>query len=79
VTDILATTLDKRNMHPERVITYRDIHYHGNVTDVTDITQGSSLTVKDISTDTKFIALFRLVPSNSSYFVFHILIPQGLP
>jgi tetratricopeptide (TPR) repeat protein len=34
--------------------------------------------VTDISTETKFIALFSLVTSNSSYIVFHILILQGL-
>jgi hypothetical protein len=35
-------------------------------------------TVTDISTETKFIALFSLVSSNSNYIVFHILIPQEL-
>jgi hypothetical protein len=30
------------------------------------------------STETKFIVLFRLVTSNNSYIVFHILIPQRL-
>jgi hypothetical protein len=29
-------------------------------------------------TETKFIVSFRLVTSNNSYIVFHILIPQGL-
>jgi len=37
-----------------------------------------SQTVTDITTETKFITLFHLMTSNSSYIVFHILIPQGL-
>ncbi len=46
MTDILATTPEKRNRHLKRIVTYRDIHYHGTVT---DITKEPSLTVTDIS------------------------------
>ncbi len=52
----LGTTLDKRNRHLEKISTYCGIHYHGNVIDVTEM-----------STETIFISLFRLVFSNSSY------------
>ncbi len=48
MTDILATTLDKRNRHLERIVTYRKKHYQENVTDVTDIIKRQSLTVTDV-------------------------------
>jgi hypothetical protein len=48
VTDILVTTLDIRNRHLEKIISYRDKYYHENLTDVTDITKGPLLTVTDI-------------------------------
>jgi hypothetical protein len=76
VTDILATTPDKRNRHLERIVTYRDRHYYGNVTEVTDTNEGTITDRDRHSIETKCIALFRFVTNNSSYIVFHILIPQ---
>ncbi len=34
--DFLVIALDKLKRHLERTVTYRDRHYHGNVTDATD-------------------------------------------
>ncbi len=48
MTDILATTPDKCNRHLEGTIIYRDRDYHGNITDVTDMTKGASLSVPNI-------------------------------
>ncbi len=45
---ILATTPDKRNRHLKRIVTYSDRHYHGNVTDMTEITKEPLLTVTSI-------------------------------
>jgi hypothetical protein len=60
VTDILATTYEKRNRHLERIVTYCDKRYHGNVTDVTD-NEGTITDRDKHSTETKFIAFFRLM------------------
>jgi hypothetical protein len=45
---ILATTLDKRNRHFERSVTYSDRDYHRNVIDVSDIPKEPLLTVTNI-------------------------------
>ncbi len=56
--DILATTPDKRSRHLEGTIINHGKHYHGNITDVTDITKEASLSVTDTASNVQLIEYF---------------------